>query len=93
MSIRSSEGVRISKKEFDELAEYDLLGCSFLGSKLICTLPFPSSIIDISFGCSIGFGAKSCLKFHSFDCIRHSHGIGFGIITVEFFSFAYQIKV
>ena len=87
------EGVRISKKEFEELAEYDLLGCSFLGSKLICTFPYPSSIIDINFGCSIGFGARSYLKFNSLDCVKHSQGIGFGIITVEFFSFACQIKV
>ena len=50
-------------------------------------------MIDISFGCSIGFEAKSCLKFHSLDCVKHSQGIGFGIITVEFFSFAFQIKV
>ena len=50
-------------------------------------------MIDISFGCSMGFRAKSCLKFHSLDCVRHSQGIGFGIITIEFFSFACQIKV
>ena len=49
--------------------------------------------MDISFGCSIGFGAKSCLKFHSLDCVKHSQGIGFGIINVEFFSFACQINV
>ena len=49
--------------------------------------------MDKSFGCSIGFGAKSCLKFHSLDCVKHSQGIGFGITTVEFFSFACQIKV
>ena len=44
--------------------------------------------MDINFGCSIGLGAKSCLKFHSLDCVKHSQGISFGIITVEFFSFA-----
>ena len=71
MNIRSSGRIRISKKEFDELAKYDLLGCYFLGSKLICTLPFPSSTIDRSFGCLIDFGAKSCLKFHFLDCVRH----------------------
>ena len=49
--------------------------------------------MDKSFGCLIGFGAKSCLKFNSFDCVRHSQGIGFGIITVEFYSFAFQIRV
>ena len=87
------KGVRISKKEFDELAEYDLLGCSFLGSKLICTLPCPSLVMDISFGCSIGFGAISYLKFHSLDCVKHSQGLGFGIIIVQFFSFASQIRV
>ena len=59
----------------------------------VCQLPCPSSIMDISFGCSIGFGAMSCLKFHSLDCVKHSQGIGFGIITIEFFSFACQIKV
>ena len=41
--------------------------------------------MDISFGCSIGFGAKSCLKFHSLDCVKNSQGIGFGIITMELF--------
>ena len=50
-------------------------------------------MIDISFGCSIGFGAKSCLKCHSLDCVKHSQGIAFGIITVKFFSFACQINV
>ena len=49
--------------------------------------------MDINFDCSIGFGAKSCFKFHSLDCVNHSQGIGFGIITVEFFSFACKIKV
>ena len=49
--------------------------------------------MDMSFGCSIGFGAKSCLKFHSLDCVKHSQGIGFGIISDEFFSFACQISV
>ena len=81
------------KKEFEELAEYDILECSFLGSKLICTFPCPSSVMDINFGCSIGLGAKSCLKFHSLDCVKHSQGIGFSIITVEFFSFACQINI
>ena len=61
--------------------------------KLICTFPFPSSMIDRSFGCSIGFGANNCLKFHSLDCVKLSQGIGSSIITVEFFSFAFQIKV
>ena len=42
--------------------------------------------MDISFGCSIGFGAKSCLKFHSLDCVKHSQGIGFGFIIVDFFA-------
>ena len=32
------EGVRIPKKEFKELAEYDLLGYSFLGSKFLYIL-------------------------------------------------------
>ena len=49
--------------------------------------------MDRSFGCSIGFGANNCLKVYSFDCVKLSHGIGFGVITVEFFSFAYHIKV
>ena len=49
--------------------------------------------MDINFGCFIGFRAKSCLKFHSLDCVKHSQGIGIGIITVKFFSFACQIKV
>ena len=49
--------------------------------------------MDRSFGCSMSFGAKSCLKFHSLDCVKHSQGIGFGIIIVDFFSFACQIKV
>ena len=54
---------------------------------------YTSSVIDRIFGCSIGFGAKSCLKFHSLDCVKHSQGIGFRIKTVEFFSFACQIRV
>ena len=41
--------------------------------------------MDINFGCSIGVEAKSCLKFHFLDCVKHSQGICFGIITVEFF--------
>ena len=49
--------------------------------------------MDRSFGCSIGFAANNCLKFHSLDCVRLSHGIGFGIITIELFSFACHIKV
>ena len=49
--------------------------------------------MDRSFGCSIGFGANSCLKFHSLYCVKHSQGIGFEIITVEFFSLACQIIV
>ena len=52
-----------------------------------------SSTMDRSFGCSIGFAANNCLKFHSLDCVRLSHGIGFGIITIELFSFACHIKV
>ena len=47
------------------------LGChTFLGSKFIYTLPCPSSIMDINFGCSISFGAKSRLKFHFLDCFN-----------------------
>ena len=49
--------------------------------------------MDRSFGCSIGFGASNCLKFHYFDCVKLSHGIGFGIITIELFSYAFHIKV
>ena len=60
--------------------------------KLICTFPCPSSIMDINFGCSIGFGARSCLKFYSLACVKHSQGIWFGIITIEFFSFAAKLK-
>ena len=37
--------------------------------------------MDKSFGCSIGFGARSCLKFHSEDCVIRSQGIGLGIMT------------
>ena len=40
-----------------------------------------------------GFGVSNCLKFHSFDYIKLFHGIGFGIIIVELFSFACYIKV
>ena len=64
---------------------------SFLGSKLICTFPFPFSMIDRSFGCSMGFGANNCLKFHSLDRVKLSQGIGFGIIIVDFCSFVFQI--
>ena len=49
--------------------------------------------MDISFGCSIGFGVRSYLKFHFLDCVKHSQGISFGIITVEFFLFACHIRV
>ena len=49
--------------------------------------------MDRSFGCSIGFGDSNCLKFRYFDCVKLSHGIGFGIIIVEFFSCACHIKV
>ena len=50
-------------------------------------------VMDMSFGCSIGFGAKSCFKLYYLDWVKHSQGIGFGIMTVEFFSFACQINV
>ena len=49
--------------------------------------------MDKSFGYSTSFGASNYLKFHSFDCVKLSHGIGFGIITVELFSFACHNKV
>ena len=45
--------------------------------------------MDINFGRSIGLGAKTCLKFHSLNCVKHSQGIGFDIIIIEFFSFVY----